>query len=290
MSGKRINITVENRSIGYIEGTQAKIFQSLLAKVYLDGWPDLAESVPSSTTTGVYHLEKPEDCFYKEFYDRNVLDRIKAVINGGRCRRHIRQSILLVKNNFNSPELLATGKLEGKPFVISRSVAGTSFGEYMSALLRRPKAPIHLLWKRTLFSSVGTLVGRLHSAGIVHGDLRPNNILLEVVNSQPRWYFIDNERNKKHKKICRKDLIKNLIQINMFHSIDMSLSDRRRFFKAYFKAFQPTFDFRKMEAEVLKKVFLRLEKKPLVNPDYARIKKQAGTIPSKVIVDRKISE
>lgn len=279
MSGKRLNIIVENRRIGYVEGPQANRFLSVLAGAYGNDWKGIAESVPSSKTTGVYHLLSPEDCFYKEFYDRDFFERIKASFKGGRSQRHIKQSAILLENNFNTPALLASGKFGKNSFVITQSVVGVSFGEYVSALLRRPKDPAQLRWKRTLFSSLGTIIGQLHNAGIVHGDLRPNNILLGTVNKQPTWFFIDNERNSKHKVITRTELIKNLVQINMFHPIDMNLSDRRRLFKAYFNVFQTKFDHLAIEREVLQKVFLRLESKPLVQPDYAKVVRKAGQLP-----------
>ena len=279
MSGKRLSITVENRRIGFIEGPQANSFLPVLTSAYTKGWKGIAESVPSSKTTGVFHLLSPEDCFYKEFYDRNFLEQIKAWFKGGRSQRHIKQSTLLLKNGFNTPALLAAGTRGKNSFVITKSVPGVSFGEYISALLRKPKDPQQLRWKRSLFSSLGTIVGQLHMAGIVHGDLRPNNILLETANKQPKWFFIDNERNSKHHVITRKDLIKNLVQINMFHSIDMSRSDRRRLFKAYFKVFKTQFDHQEIEREVLQKVFLRLESKPLVHPDSVKVKKRAGEFP-----------
>jgi len=43
-------------------------------------------------------------------------------------------------------------------------------------------------------AALGTEIGRLHSKKIIHGDLRPNNVLIELGADKPIFHFIDNER------------------------------------------------------------------------------------------------
>jgi hypothetical protein len=47
------------------------------------------------------------------------------------------------------------------------------------------------------------------------------------------FYFVDNERNTLFKKVPRRLIRKNLVQINMFQSPHITLQDRQRFFQAY---------------------------------------------------------
>ena len=86
--------------------------------------------------------------------------------------------------------------------------------------------------RRQLLHVLGEAVGRMHRAGIVHGDLRPGNILAR--KSDGRWevFFIDNERTKKWPFLPNRLRLKNLVQINMLPS-DVSKTDRLRFFHAY---------------------------------------------------------
>jgi hypothetical protein len=51
------------------------------------------------------------------------------------------------------------------------------------------------------------------------------------------FYFIDNERNILFKKIPRRLIRKNLVQINMMQSPYISRQDRLRFFQAYCEAY-----------------------------------------------------
>ncbi len=290
MSVQRFTVSIEGRRIGYVEGALAKKLQPVLVSAVQNGWCSVAKKVPCSKTAIVYHLSSPADCFYKEFLSRSYMERIKAFFKVSRSRRYIKQTELLKANHFNSPEVLAAGELDGSEFVVSRAVPGVSFGSYLCALLRRPKDPEHLRWKRLLLSSVGELVGRLHAAGFIHGDLRPNNIVLEVNNGLPKWFLIDNERNQQCNSLSKEDIVKNLVQIMMFHSVDMTLTDRRRFFKAYFENYSPDVDCRELEREVLEKVSKRLKQKPIVKPDVDEVMAGAGDFPQAFKATEKASE
>jgi len=81
---------------------------------------------------------------------------------------------------------------------------------------------------------IGRLIGRLHRTGIVHGDLRPGNILVQHSGGEPVFYFIDNARNRFFKKSMPDRLrLKNLVQMNMLLMPHITHSNRLRFFRAY---------------------------------------------------------
>lgn len=266
MTERRIKLLINNKSIGFVEGECSENIERVLIDAYQNGWLELAKKIPSSKSTSVYLINIPLAGFYKEFLSRGYLDQFKALLVGSRCAKHIKQSKILSKKGFDTPRILASGRLGRNEFVVSQAVNGISFGEYLSATLRRPGTVKALHRKRLLFAELGRFIGRLHAAGVVHGDLRPNNLLLVFENSQPGWYVIDNERNKLTSNPSRKQLVKNLIQINMFHGIDMTMTDRRRFFKGYFSIFQSPYDARALEQEVVKKTRYRLKSKPVIEP------------------------
>jgi serine/threonine protein kinase len=99
-----------------------------------------------------------------------------------------------------------------------------------------PLTPEKVKLKRSLLRSAGEFIGKLHSKGIFHGDLRLDNILVEGWETgEPTFSLIDNERNKyfdeKHiSNICRR---KNLVQVNMVILPQITFTDRLRFFMAY---------------------------------------------------------
>ncbi|WP_339670064.1 lipopolysaccharide kinase InaA family protein [Dasania marina] len=178
--------------------------------------------------------------FYKQFLPRNRMEQPKAWLRGSRCQRAIQQLDVLKKNNFNSPEILCWGKLaRGREFMVSRAVSGVGVGSCLASYFRAVgKQPELLRAKRIIIKALGAEIGRMHKAGIVHGDLRPNNVLIELGTKAPRFHFIDNERNKVYRKIPNKLLIKNLVQIGMLASIDITKTDRVRFLDEYLNIYK----------------------------------------------------
>lgn len=275
-----MKLSMAGRNVGFVEGEYSSLLQPILIQAYVKGWQGLAEKVPSSETANVYFIGAPINGFYKEFLPRNNLDKLKAVVGKSRCKKHIAQSSWLSQLGINTPKLLAHGKLDSNEFIVTASVEGISFGEFLSSLFRRPKTKQALRMKRALIVSLGALVGRLHRVGVTHGDLRPNNILLAWEGELIRWYLIDNERNKTGSTLARKDVVKNLVQINMFHSIDWTMSDRRRFFNAYFNTYTPTWDARTLEKDVLAVAKARLHRKPVYQPDTKKVMEKISRFPS----------
>ena len=80
-------------------------------------------------------------------------------------------------------------------------------------------------------------IGKMHKAGIVHGDLRPGNILMEPTE-EGRFVMIDIERNSYHKTIPMGLVKKNLVQLaKKLKFKEFTAKDRINFFKAYNKAY-----------------------------------------------------
>jgi serine/threonine protein kinase len=94
-----------------------------------------------------------------------------------------------------------------------------------------------LVRKRAIIKRLGEEVGRLHQAGIVHGDLRLSNVLVKETGNRISFYFIDNERNRSYKEIPVRLIEKNLVQLGMISLSLVSPQDRLRFFRAYSKIY-----------------------------------------------------
>jgi hypothetical protein len=75
----------------------------------------------------------------------------------------------------------------------------------------------------------------MHRAGIIHGDLRPGNVLARKVADGWEFFFLDNERTRKWPWLPMRLRLKNLVQINMLPE-GISRTDRMRFFQAYMLA------------------------------------------------------
>ncbi|MCR8922116.1 lipopolysaccharide kinase InaA family protein [Dasania sp. GY-MA-18] len=172
--------------------------------------------------------------FYKAFLPRNIWETPKAWLRGSRCQRAITQAKILPKQGFNTPAVIAWGKLSGgREFMLTEAVNGIGVGSCIASYFRSPCNRAALYWKRELLRAMGKLVAQLHTAGIVHGDLRPNNVLVELGKQPYTFHLIDNERNQSYTHIPYKLIVKNLVQIGMLAAIDLSRTDRMRFYQSY---------------------------------------------------------
>jgi serine/threonine protein kinase len=177
--------------------------------------------------------------FIKFFHPRRFTDRFH-VVRKTRAGRAWEGGILLEERGFGTPELIAQGdvikKLQiQKSFLITEYVTPSlRVTEYIKTPSETDQFPEYLTRKRKSLTALGSLIGRMHNAGIFHGDLRSGNILMKHPDNAPLFYFIDNERNRYFSKgIPSRLREKNLVQINMIVTPQLTFTDRLRFFEAY---------------------------------------------------------
>lgn len=177
--------------------------------------------------------------YLKLFMPRSKWERMKTLLRGSRSQRAVEESLRLKRAGFNTPTIVDHGELGNICWMVTQGVPGIGLGIYLSHFLRRPVIKKQLTWKRSIIRSLGCLVGQLHEQGIVHGDLRLNNILINYLAHEPVYYLIDNERNRQFaRKIPTKLIVKNLVQIHMIQAVDFTLTDRMRFFNSYFRHYK----------------------------------------------------
>jgi tRNA A-37 threonylcarbamoyl transferase component Bud32 len=207
-------------------------------RVLLDGeLPSDWEWVTSSANSIVARRLKPKPVYYKEFLSRSPFEGIKNLLRGSRCQRAIIKGKMLRQRGFHSPVVYCWGKEGNRHFMISKGVDALGLGDYISTHWQRPLSGVEISAKRRFIKKFGKTIGELHKNGICHGDLRVNNILVQESTDDVLFYFVDNERNTLFKKVPRRLIRKNLVQINMLQSPHVSRQDRQRFFQAYCEAY-----------------------------------------------------
>lgn len=204
------------------------------------------------------------DLYFKQFLYRSPLDFIKHIFRPGRAARSLKASVMLEYCGLLSPEIVAMGQRKIGPIVI-RSFLLTRSVENSASPYDYVRGDIPDLADRRLFiSRLGAVIGRMHSAGIVHGDLRPGNILIKKSQDRFLFYFLDNERTRRFKVLPRKLRIKNLVQINMIRNNELCATDRMRFYKSYLRENNGAIDTPKELAKIVaKRTAQRLKNKPL---------------------------
>ena len=214
-------------------GTRKEEYASAVYTLLNGGLPLAWEWIDSSDNSIVARRFKPKPAYYKEFLSRSPFEGIKNILRGSRCQRAIIKGKILRQRGFHSPAVYCWGKKGNRHFMISEGVDALGLGDYIRKYWQRPLSGAEISAKRRFIKKFGKIIGELHKNGICHGDLRVNNILVQESTDDVIFYFVDNERNTLFKKVPRRLIRKNLVQINMFQSPHVSRQDRQRFFQAY---------------------------------------------------------
>ena len=239
-----------------IHGEQAKQYEQRVRLLMAGELPDGWNWISCSRDTAVAVTTAEPHVYYKEFLPRDRFEQIKALFRGNRCERACRQAGVLLAAGLPTPEILCWGKGRQNAFLITRGFSGIGFYQYLKAHFPAPLTnPVAIREKRLFLQEAGSLIGKMHRKGIVHGDLRQNNLLVKKEGGDFRFTLIDNESNRKWRHIPRSQVVKNLVQFAIYPDNLLSGSDLMRLFKAY-SANYPCFSGQNRE-KLLQAVFLR---------------------------------
>ena len=223
--------------------------------------------VSSSRFSRVYRcrigfLGMVHNLYLKQYLHRSTWDILKHLFRPSRAQRAFKASLMLAENDLLSPEVIAVGELKYGPlcartFLITRELANAhSASVLLEDLARRPDK---IRAKRDLIAAFGETVGRMHAAGIFHGDLRPGNVFGEDTSQGRRFFLLDNERTRRFRRLPHRLIVKNLVQIGMLGRPSLTTTDRMRFLKSYLaRNTRLAADYRKLAAEVFAKTRARM--------------------------------
>ncbi|HLK10446.1 MAG TPA: lipopolysaccharide kinase InaA family protein [Candidatus Binatia bacterium] len=144
----------------------------------------------------------------------------------------------LAARGFATPEVVAAlecrraGVLR-RSFLITREVtdAVTADRRWADVLAMPPGAPRREA-RRALARALGALFGRLHAAGVYHGDLKDVNVLVRGSASAPACVLLDLERVRLG-PVSHRRRVKNLMQLERTLGRRASRTDRLRALAAY---------------------------------------------------------
>ena len=229
--------------------------KTALLKLEINQLPEGWEWIHSSTMAKVAKYNGSQELYFKEFLPRNRMENIKAMIRGSRSERWIRQANIARKKGFDVPEVVASGTFTNKNGYL---VTASGPRKEVPDFLLRNDPTIDEAQRQKWIASFARYIGKMHRAGIVHGDLRPGNILMDPTE-EGHFVMIDIERNSYHKKIPMKMVKKNLVQLAKKLSFrEFTAKDRITFFNIYNDAYGR---FNKQEQKVLAYDVINLVKK-----------------------------
>jgi hypothetical protein len=177
--------------------------------------------------------------YCKKVEPKSVVAYAKDLFRPSRARNFWEQTRKLETMGFGGPKLLAFAERRCGPFVlesllICEEVANARpLSEHLKTLVAASNSRL-VLWP--FLRELGAFVGRMHRAGVAHGDLRLNNLLVQTVGQGTRFVLLDNDRTEIFARPPRRLLLKNLQQLNLIFLRGLNLGDRLRFFDAYHEA------------------------------------------------------
>src|ERR1043165_6203470 len=194
----------------------------------------------------VYRVELPEISFYVK---HNFVHDSRAW-----CRQLVRPS----KARIEYERVVAAAE-RGIPTILPLAVAEeeTRFGSGESIVITQSIddcMPLHFFLaavlptypelraarlRRRLAVELGTLVARIHDAGILHHDLHAANILVRLADDdRVELFVVDLLAVKLGRPLSWAKSVQNLVMINCWFTLRVNRADRLRFWKAYFHARQ----------------------------------------------------
>jgi Lipopolysaccharide kinase (Kdo/WaaP) family len=220
-----------------------------LGQVILAGeekWPqqDAFKTLPSSERTRVHKFTVNvdgvnKDVYVKQYLFKSILHSLKCLFfSGSPAKQSFNAETMLAENGFDVAKMIAIGEsrdglLQTKSFLATLGIENAKSVRNHILETREILTHEQLLNWRSFISDLGQTIGRMHTRGICHGDLRVGNILVRRDDNIWRFFFIDNERTKRFARLPFLGRVKNLVQLNMGPYGIMSNTDRMRFFTAY---------------------------------------------------------
>ncbi|MHC4640884.1 MAG: lipopolysaccharide kinase InaA family protein [Planctomycetota bacterium] len=176
--------------------------------------------------------------YLKQYLYRSIWDFIKHLFRDSRAKRAFTASLTLAEKGFCAPQVIAAGQRKYGPFctanfLITRALddARDIYTCFDNNWLKQ--SPDVLRDKRRFIKALGETIGRMHSAGIFHGDMRAGNVFAKKSGRNWQFFFLDNERTKRFRRLPQRLRLKNLVQINMLLAKSITNTDRMRFFDSY---------------------------------------------------------
>jgi hypothetical protein len=200
-------------------------------------------TIRSSKFARVYKLtvrfdDVDKGVYFKQYLCRSIWDFIKDFVRASRAERAFKATEMLGENGFDAPTIIAMGEFRyglchTTHFLVTLEIENAKqIYQFIPDRLQNLTKQ-QLQGKRELIRAFGRTVGKMHAAGIFHGDLRLGNILARQEKNRWRFFFLDNERTRKFYRLPARLRLKNLVQVNMFPPAAMSNTDRMRFFREY---------------------------------------------------------
>ncbi len=195
-------------------------------------WKLIKENPSRSVYRGTIGGQK---VYVKHFHSRGFFRRLGRAMGMSRAMREMKLSQYLNSRGVPTPPVLAARCSGGVEWLATCAVAPAEPADqwHEAALQRGDEDSLRAVRRATI--ALGRMIGRMHTAGVVHWDLHCGNILVRGGAGVGELVLIDLHRARR-RRLSRRIMAANLAQLLHDRCDFTTRSDRLRFLKEYLAA------------------------------------------------------
>ncbi len=172
--------------------------------------------------------------YLKHFHSRTIPHRLARIMGFSEAGREMRFSQYLTDHGVPTPPPLAMMCGGGKEWLVTKAVAPATPADqwHLRQLHSGPEG-----WRtiQKVIVALGSMIGRMHAAGVMHGDLHCGNVLVRTDTDPPKLVLTDLHRVRRRRKISRRARVINLAQLFHDRFTFTSRTERLRFLTEYLR-------------------------------------------------------
>jgi tRNA A-37 threonylcarbamoyl transferase component Bud32 len=176
-----------------------------------------------------------EDIYLKHYRSRTAAHRLGRAMGHYDALTELHFLEHLSKHGVRTPTPLAACGHNGIEWLATRAVAPAEQADqwHRRQLKRGPEGQAAI---RRATRRLGTMVGKMHAAGVIHEDLHCGNILVHTGGKRAELVLMDLHRAKQRRRLSRRARAMNLAQLFHDRYNFTTRTDRLRFLRAYLRA------------------------------------------------------
>jgi tRNA A-37 threonylcarbamoyl transferase component Bud32 len=196
------------------------------------GWARVKHNASRSVFRGTIDGQA---VYLKQFHPQSRPRRLARRLGASGALREVRWAQYLAAHGVVTPAPLAAMCRGGVEWCLTRAVAPAAGADAWHARqLRRGPAGVRSIRRATV--ALAGLVGRMHAAGVRHGDLHCGNVLVRGGDHRPELVLMDLHRVRGRRRLPRRARAANLAHL-LHDRLDFTTrTDRLRFLKHYLRA------------------------------------------------------
>ena len=212
-----------------------KLLGDRLGEMCHPGSPEW-EMVKANPSRTVYRGRvKGQWVYLKHFHRHDWVARLARLMGYSRARSELRLSQYLASADVPVPDPLAARVGTPVEWVATREVAQAEPADEWQARQDAHGAEGRKAVRGAVVA-LGEMIGRMHAAGVLHGDLHCGNVLVRTRTAGPKLVLMDLHRASRRRWLTRSAMAENLAQLYHDRRDMTTRTDRMRFLRHYLRA------------------------------------------------------